>query len=218
MVSPFDIGRRVLRAKRKADEVADQVTDLVEKYSPLTRPLGIVPFLPGGKSSKRTTSKPQPLVKTFQFTPTVPDEPFTGSVRFVPQPTKVIPQPTKVIPTMTRREEDQLQNELQQMFDAYPTEGEQELAYLTIRENNQTGEQNQTLENALARLAADRPRQFSNQFSRLNLEPAPKKKRKVSKYQKRFGVELKKLKKLHPRTKIQNLMKRAHRATKRAMK
>lgn len=43
-------------------------------------------------------------------------------------------------------------------------------------------------------------------------------KRKVSKYQKRFGQELKKLKAKHPRTKIQNLMKRAHRATKKALK
>ena len=59
---------------------------------------------------------------------------------------------------------------------------------------------------------------FGEQFQRQNLLPPIKKKRKVSKYQKRFGIELKKLKKLHPRTKIQNLMKRAHRATKRALK
>jgi len=46
----------------------------------------------------------------------------------------------------------------------------------------------------------------------------PKKKRKVSKYSREFGIQLKKLKKLHPRTKVQDLMKKAHRATKRAMK
>ena len=78
--------------------------------------------------------------------------------------------------------------------------------------------QDQELENALAQISATRPRQFSQQFSRFNLAPAPKKKRKVSAYSKRFGIELKKLKKLHPRTKVQNLMKKAHRRTKAAMK
>ena len=48
--------------------------------------------------------------------------------------------------------------------------------------------------------------------------PKTKKKRKVSKYQKRFGVNLKKLKKAHPRTNISTLMKRAHRLTKRDFK
>ena len=59
-------------------------------------------------------------------------------------------------------------------------------------------------------------RMMSNQFSRSNL--LPKKKRKVSKYQKQFGIQLKKLKKKHPRTKITQLMKRAHRATRKALK
>jgi len=131
------------------------------------------------------------------------------------------------VPTMTRREEDEMQRELQDLFDQLPTEGEQELAYLTLREENERGAQNQTLENALARMGADRPRQFqpqaparafSRQFSRLNLVQVPKKKRKVSAYSKRFGIELKKLKKLHPRTKVQNLMKKAHRRTRAAMK
>jgi len=47
----------------------------------------------------------------------------------------------------------------------------------------------------------------------------PKKKRKkVSKYSREFGKQLKALKKKHPRTPIQNLMKRAHTATKKALK
>jgi len=63
----------------------------------------------------------------------------------------------------------------------------------------------------------------SGQFSRSNVIPnlptrAMKKKRKVSKYQKEFGRQLKKLKAKHPRTKIQNLMKRAHLATRKALK
>lgn len=48
--------------------------------------------------------------------------------------------------------------------------------------------------------------------------PAPKKKRKVSRYQREFGKQLKKLKRKHPRTKISALMKRAHTATKKALK
>ena len=81
--------------------------------------------------------------------------------------------------------------------------------------------QNQELEDALAMISADVPREFesrSTQFTRASLLPSMKKKRKVSKYQKEFGKQLKKLKAKHPRTKIQNLMKRAHAATRKALK
>lgn len=47
---------------------------------------------------------------------------------------------------------------------------------------------------------------------------APKKKRKVSAYQKEFGRQMKKLIKAHPRTPRTKLMSRAHRATKKALK
>lgn len=43
-------------------------------------------------------------------------------------------------------------------------------------------------------------------------------KRKVTAYQRAFGLELKKLKRKHPRTPITRLMKRAHTATKRSRK
>ena len=49
-----------------------------------------------------------------------------------------------------------------------------------------------------------------------SLRPIPKRKRRVSAYQKEFGRQLKKLKKKHPRTPTSKLMKRAHAATKRA--
>jgi len=63
----------------------------------------------------------------------------------------------------------------------------------------------------------------SGQFSRANILPnlpitRRKKKRKVSTYQKEFGRQLKKLKTKHPRTQIKNLMKRAHSATRKALK
>ena len=48
-------------------------------------------------------------------------------------------------------------------------------------------------------------------------EPKPKR-RKKSKYNKELGRQLKLLKKKHPRTAITSLMKRAHRATRKALK
>jgi len=50
--------------------------------------------------------------------------------------------------------------------------------------------------------------------SRRSRRKAP---RKVSRYQKEFGRQLKKLKKKHPRTPVTKLMKRAHAATRRAL-
>ena len=46
----------------------------------------------------------------------------------------------------------------------------------------------------------------------------PKKKRKVSAYQRKFGIEMKKLIRAHPRTPRTKLMKKAHTLTKKAMK
>jgi len=48
-------------------------------------------------------------------------------------------------------------------------------------------------------------------------KPKPKR-RKKSKYQRELGRQLKMLKVKHPRTKITALMKRAHRATRKALK
>jgi len=45
-----------------------------------------------------------------------------------------------------------------------------------------------------------------------------KKKRKVSKYSREFGIQLKKLIKKHPRTKVTQLMSKAHAKTRAAMK
>ena len=66
----------------------------------------------------------------------------------------------------------------------------------------------------------------SGQFSRSNILPdlpsqkttSGKKKRKPSKYQREFGKQMKALIAKHPRTKVTQLMKRAHRATKKALK
>jgi len=51
------------------------------------------------------------------------------------------------------------------------------------------------------------------------LQPSTgKKKRKVSKYQREFGRQLKLLKAKHPRTPVTKLMKKAHTATKKKMR
>lgn len=57
-----------------------------------------------------------------------------------------------------------------------------------------------------------------NQFSRANLLQTKPRKRKVSKYQKELGRQLKLLKKKHPRTAVTKLMKKAHAATRKALK
>jgi len=48
--------------------------------------------------------------------------------------------------------------------------------------------------------------------------PAKKKRKKVSKYSREFGIQLKKLIKKHPRSKVTQLMSKAHRATKKSLK
>jgi len=48
--------------------------------------------------------------------------------------------------------------------------------------------------------------------------PVPKRKRKVSRYQRVFGKHLKALKRKHPRSNISVLMKKAHRMTRRELK
>ena len=182
------------------------------------------PSSPFGRPEAGARPKPKPLPKTYQFTPTVPSMPGpTGeAVRWRPTP--------KFVGETTMRETKRQQNirlfeerqqaqpeftrELRNALDLQPDPESAMLDLFEVAEANQ----DQELENALAQISASRPRQFQQQFSRLNLMPAPKKKRKVSAYSKRFGIELKKLKKLHPRTKIQNLMKKAHRRTRAAMK
>jgi hypothetical protein len=54
--------------------------------------------------------------------------------------------------------------------------------------------------------------------SRSDRIPLPKKKRKVSRYQRVFGKHLKAMKRKHPRTDISVLMKKAHRLTRKELK
>ena len=54
--------------------------------------------------------------------------------------------------------------------------------------------------------------------SEMNMRQDKPKKRKRSKYNRELSRQLKMLKKKHPRTAVTALMKRAHRATKKALK
>ena len=124
---------------------------------------------------------------------------------------------------------DDLQKELDKLDDMSAEEAFLDLSDMALEMEDQR------LENALAKISRSRPRQVqrrrsvgrrtirrSGQFSRSNILPnirtPAKKKRKVSKYQKEFGKQLKKLKAKHTRTPITKLMKRAHTATRKAMK
>lgn len=68
------------------------------------------------------------------------------------------------------------------------------------------------------RMEMTRPPNLFGSLAPHDLSTPGKKKRKVSRYQKEFGRQLKALKRKHPRTKISALMKRAHTATKKALK
>ena len=58
----------------------------------------------------------------------------------------------------------------------------------------------------------------TNMFASSDMPESKPKKRKRSKYNRELSKQLKTLKKKHPRTKITNLMKKAHRATRKALK
>lgn len=76
-----------------------------------------------------------------------------------------------------------------------------------------------TLEEYEALMAQIRDGQGSGLLSP-NPEPSPSKpkRRRKSKYQAELSRQLKKLTRKHPRTKVTKLMKRAHAATKKAIK
>jgi len=197
---------------RSLGEVAKEIDRLVEegrKFLPLFR---------GGTGTGKVKLPPKrkpdgqlPRVKVMQ-----PAEQAELQARLDEQSQIFIgpalpPPPQEMIEMPTNREIDR---ELIEFLDSQDQpESAAEEIYLVAEKT-----QNQALEDSLARVEGRRPRRFGRQFERQNLVPAPKKKKKVSAYSKRFGIELKKLKKLHPRTKISALMKRAHRRTRAAMK
>ena len=70
---------------------------------------------------------------------------------------------------------------------------------------------------ALRRLITSERESEGTLEERVATHTAAKKKRKVSKYQREFGRQMKKLKAAHPRTKVTQLMARGHTATRKAL-
>ena len=68
------------------------------------------------------------------------------------------------------------------------------------------------------RTQREMPSRRSRRPGTIPLPTQTKAKRRVSSYQRQFGINLKKLKKKHPRTPLSKLMKKAHTMTKREMK
>jgi len=174
-----------------------------------------LPFFPKFKA-RPITKAAKELAKIF-----VEVGPEGGKTRLFDEPTPIITRHTQEqldYEANLGREPMTMKDDIIAIIDnaSSDIEAEQmaEAIYIQAERN-----QDQEMEDALASIERRRPRQFqSRQFSRLNLMPAPKKKRKVSAYSKEFGKQLKRLKKLHPRTRVQNLMKKAHRRTRAAMK
>lgn len=71
---------------------------------------------------------------------------------------------------------------------------------------------------ALRRLiGSERESEGASLADRMDPSPPKKKKRKVSKYSKQFSKEMKSLVAKHPRTKVTDLMDRAHTATRKSL-
>ena len=188
------------RLKGSLDKLSERVTkageDLKETYNQLRR--GGAPRDSQSTSSSSTADFPE----------------FTGDVRFKPTQPFVSPRfkPTKPFKQATP--------EVKEVTNVTP----QEALEIIINEpairitpelmeviNDPT--MMMTRSGELTRIMTN---DLSRQFELQNV--LPRKKRKVSKYQREFGRQLKMLKKKFPRTKIQNLMKRAHAATRKALK
>ena len=67
-------------------------------------------------------------------------------------------------------------------------------------------------------ISSSEKKRISRRAASAGKRAGTKTRRKVSKYQREFGRNLKRLKKKHPRTNISTLMKRSHRDTKRSLK
>ena len=174
--------------------------DLKEFYSQLRRG--------GAPRTSKPTSSPEP--SNFPV--------FTGDVRFKPtEPFRKTPQitpevievtPIEALAEVVNNPEILVDTRLMNLINS-PTVGMDPISGEIGPIESGFGD--------MRNRASIEARQLSRQFERQNLVPV-KKKRKVSKYQREFGRQLKMLKKKFPRTKIQNLMKRAHAATRKALK
>ena len=209
MVSLREINRRLTR-------IGDDLERKVRRVLPATK---------GGDSQGRTIREQiednlsglapevtkeitgQQPIPTF----TIPSAPKTGIARGfanVVRPERDIVTPMEALTEVINNPDIVVDNKLQNLINAKTVGMDPITGEIGPIEDLMLGDQRN-------RMSIDQD-QLSRQFERQNV--VPPKKRKVSKYQKEFGVQLKKLKKKHPRTAITRLMKRAHAATRKALK
>jgi len=192
----------MVRSLGEATKELNRLVEKARKLLPLSRG-GVDPNPQGGRK-KRTPPKPltrlptSPTDRLGRVKSTLTEE----QIRFKP----IARQNRKEIQTMDTTGDDMLD----ELINAGVSEDTIRMIALDIEDEVRSMTPTQRRERA-------RAINESRQFERQNITPR-KKPRKVSAYSKRFGIELKKLKKLHPRTKIGNLMTKAHRRTKSAMK
>ena len=193
MVSRVDIVRRGKRAFDKLRPVVMPTTEEIREKLPLSR---------GGKPPKKPTASkrrsPKPL-ETIQLPP-VPTLPsgLTGG---------------QIGERIARGA--QLRQERMQMTTEDTIRDMVNDPMITVTEDMLPIINDPSILMDINGVLVDNP--FAQQFRRDELLQ-PKKKRKPSKYQKELGRQLKMLKKKHPRTPVTKLMRKAHAATRRALK
>ncbi len=181
-------------------EINERVTkageDLKETYNQLRR--GGAP-----RTSKPTSSSPGKrgqLETTELLIPIIPDSPQSGIARGFAEVNRQ-PRQTEVTQVTPQEALEMIVNEPAIVITPELMEVINDPTMMMTR----SGELTRRMSNDLSR-----------QFELQNV--LPRKKRKVSKYQREFGRQLKMLKKKFPRTPITKLMKRAHAATRKALK
>lgn len=181
-------------------EINERVTkageDLKETYNQLRR--GGAP-----RTSKPTSSSPGKrgqLETTELLIPIIPDSPRSGIARGFAEVNRQ-PRQTEVTQVTPQEALEMIVNEPAIVITPELMEVINDPTMMMTR----SGELTRRMSNDLSR-----------QFELQNV--LPRKKRKVSKYQREFGRQLKMLKKKFPRTPITKLMKRAHAATRKALK
>ena len=189
------------RLKESLDKLNERVTkagkDLKETYNQLRR--GGAPR--DSKPTSSSSGKRGQLETTVLPIPNIPDSPRSGIARRFAEVNRQ-PRQTEVTNVTPQEALEIIVNEPAIRITPELMEVINDPTMMMTR----SGELTRIMTNDLSR-----------QFELQNVLPG-KKKRKVSKYQREFGRQLKMLKKKFPRTKIQNLMKRAHAATRKALK
>jgi len=203
----------MVRSLGEATKELNRLVEKARKLLPLSRG-GVDPNPQGGRKKR---IPPKPLTRL----PTSPTDRLgrvkssltEEQIRFKPQPIEASPK-FKPIARRNRKEIQTMDTTGDDMLDELINAGvsEDTIRMIALDIEDEVRSMTPTQRRERARAINE-----SRQFERQNITPR-KKPRKVSAYSKRFGIELKKLKKLHPRTKIGNLMTKAHRRTKSAMK